>query len=48
MFVAAEKIGVAEALDMGLINEVVSDPLARAIEVASRACRNESASDLLP
>jgi enoyl-CoA hydratase len=48
MFAAAEKIGAAEALDIGLVNELVPDPLARAIELASRACRNERASDLLP
>ncbi len=36
MFVAAEKIGAAAALDLGLVNELVADPLARAVELAWR------------
>lgn len=48
MLVAAEKIGAAEALDMGLVDELVPDPLARAIETASPHRRNEPAPDLLP
>lgn len=34
MFVAAEKLGAAEALDAGLVSEIVPDPLARCIEMA--------------
>jgi enoyl-CoA hydratase/carnithine racemase len=34
MFVAAEKVGAAEALDAGLVSEIVADPLARCIELA--------------
>jgi enoyl-CoA hydratase/carnithine racemase len=48
MFVAAEKIGAAAALDIGLVDELVADPLARAIELASRGRNNEDRPDLLP
>jgi enoyl-CoA hydratase/carnithine racemase len=36
MFVAAEKLGAAEALDIGLVSDIAADPLARSIEIASR------------
>jgi enoyl-CoA hydratase/carnithine racemase len=32
MFAAAEKVGAAEALEIGLVSEIVPDPLARAIQ----------------
>lgn len=34
MFVAAEKLGAAEAMEMGLVSEIVADPLARGIAIA--------------
>lgn len=34
MFTAAEKIGAAEALDIGLVSEIVADPLAHCIQIA--------------
>lgn len=34
MFTTAEKIGAAEALDIGLVSEIVADPLAHCITVA--------------
>lgn len=36
MFVAAEKLGAAEALEAGLASDIVADPLARCIELAGR------------
>jgi len=36
MFVAAEKLGAAEALDAGLVSEIVADPIIRCIELADR------------
>lgn len=37
IFVAAEKVGAAEALDAGLVSEIAADPLARCIELCSIA-----------
>lgn len=34
MFAATEKLGAAEALDIGLVSEIAPDPLARCIELA--------------
>jgi len=39
MFVAAEKLGAAEALEIGLVSQIVSGPLAHAIELSSRGHR---------
>lgn len=36
MFVAAEKLTAANALGVGLINEIADDPLARALELLRR------------
>lgn len=36
MFIAAEKLGAAEALDAGLVSEIVADPIIRCIELADR------------
>ena len=36
MFVAAEKLGAAEALDARLVSEIAADPLGRCIELAGR------------
>jgi enoyl-CoA hydratase/carnithine racemase len=36
MFVAAEKLGAAEALDARLVSEIVADPVARCVEAAER------------
>jgi enoyl-CoA hydratase/carnithine racemase len=33
MFVTAEKLGTAEALDAGLVSEIAPDPLARCMEL---------------
>jgi enoyl-CoA hydratase/carnithine racemase len=36
MFIAAEKLTAAKALEAGLINEISHDPVARAVELLSR------------
>lgn len=36
MFVAAEKLGASAALEVGLVSEIVADPVARCIELAGR------------
>jgi enoyl-CoA hydratase/carnithine racemase len=41
MFVAAEKLGAAEALEIGLVSEIASDPLGRAIQLAMERDRME-------
>ena len=41
MFVAAEKLGAAEALEIGLVSEIVSDPLGHAIQLAMERHRME-------
>ena len=41
MFVAAEKLGAAEALEIGLVSEIVSDPLGHAIRLAMGRDRME-------
>lgn len=36
MFVAAEKVAAAKALEIGFVNEISDDPIARAIELLRR------------
>ena len=38
MFTAAERIGAAEALGIGLVSEIVADPLAHCITIAEMSC----------
>lgn len=40
LLLVGDRVGAAEALAMGLVNEVVDDPLARALEVAERITQN--------
>ena len=36
MFAAADKLGAAEALEIGLVSEIVPDPILRAVQAAKR------------
>lgn len=46
MFIAAEKLGAAEALNAGVVSEIVADPVGRCIEAAERNYSQNAPSEI--